>query len=421
MPEWRDRRSVASSRLHTSFQRIRVFPSSPTHPSHWLALGLLVGLVSLGCTCVRQGAGDIDDMPSKPGLAFQTPLGKGINLNGWLNVSPPEGRCWKDSLTQRQLGELKSLGFSFVRTPVDPEPLMRSDGLDGAALACLDRALDLVLSQELAVIVDLHPKNDFKRSILESDSALEAYAQFLNSLAAHLASYDREALALETLNEPFDPGPGSSEWDWNGIQRRLWAAARRGAPGHTLVVTGDSWSRIEGLTRVELLPDTNLIYTFHFYEPELFTHQGANWGSFARGFFPFLVDIPYPSSRERMEEVIPRIVDAIQDDDVRAAAKKQLEEYAFDPWNKQRIHGRISIAARWADSLGVHGLAGEFGVYRPKAPQQDRAAWLHDVREVLEEFGLGWAMWEHRGGFGLLDADQKVDSAVAAALGLRRE
>ena len=52
-----------------------------------------------------------------------------------------------------------------------------------------------------------------------------------------------------------------------------------------------------------------------------------------------------------------------------------------------------------------------------------RANWIHDVRTAIEADGIGWAMWDYRGGFGVVSKQDgqpaRVDGAVVGALGLK--
>jgi diaminopimelate decarboxylase len=47
-------------------------------------------------------------------------------------------------------------------------------------------------------------------------------------------------------------------------------------------------------------------------------------------------------------------------------------------------------------------ICNEFGVYRENADPSARARWIADVRASLETHGLGWAMWDYGGGFGVV-------------------
>ena len=40
---------------------------------------------------------------------------------------------------------------------------------------------------------------------------------------------------------------------------------------------GESWSGVHNLTTVPVFNDARIVYTFHYYDPFNFTHQGAPW------------------------------------------------------------------------------------------------------------------------------------------------
>ena len=56
------------------------------------------------------------------------------------------------------------------------------------------------------------------------------------------------------------------------------------------------------------------------------------------------------------------------------------------------------------------------------ADEQSRMNWIHDVRTALEADGIGWAMWDYRGSFGVVRKQDgqpaQVDEKVVEALGL---
>ena len=68
-------------------------------------------------------------------------------------------------------------------------------------------------------------------------------------------------------------------------------------------------------------------------------------------------------------------------------------------------------------------ICNEFGAYRDLRRSGSRANWIHDVRTALEADGIGWAMWDYRGGFGVVTQAGRpaaqVDGAVVGALGLK--
>jgi hypothetical protein len=82
----------------------------------------------------------------------------------------------------------------------------------------------------------------------------------------------------------------------------------------------------------------------------------------------------------------------------------------------------ISTVADWAKRHGVPLVCNEFGVYRKYADPQDRARWISDVRTSLERHGIGWAMWDYSGSFGVVTKSQgqtTPDEITLRALGLK--
>jgi hypothetical protein len=55
--------------------------------------------------------------------------------------------------------------------------------------------------------------------------------------------------------------------------------------------------------------------------------------------------------------------------------------------------------------------------------QQDRAAWISDVRTTLEKYGIGWTMWDYSGGFGVVTKQEGhavvPDAVTVKALGMK--
>ena len=100
----------------------------------------------------------------------------------------------------------------------------------------------------------------------------------------------------------------------------------------------------------------------------------------------------------------------------------QVIRYGREHWDAARIESEMKQAAEWARRRGVPLMCNEFGVYRDYSDPQDRAAWLHDVRTALEHNGIGWAMWDYSGSFGVVtkkDGKTVADDGVLRALGMK--
>jgi endoglucanase len=175
-------------------------------------------------------------------------------------------------------------------------------------------------------------------------------------IATHFAGYS-DSLVFEVLNEPHD---SLTPELWNQFLVDALAVIRQSNPTRYVVLGTGEWGGIGAMHRLQLPDDHRLIFTFHYYNPFQFTHQGAEW---VQGSTAWL-GTPWGTSRERT---------AVQDD--------------FD------------TVAAWAVQHQVPVLMGEFGAYS-RAAMRDRIAWTTFVAREAEKRGFAWAYWEFDSGFG---------------------
>lgn len=356
-----------------------------------------------------RGAEQAQPASGVPAARWQR-LTRGINLSHWFAQARRYDQAHLRSyITAADLDLIRAMGFAHVRFTLNPALLLdraAPERLVAEALAEVDRALDLILARELAVIVDLHPEDDFKHWLGASAEAADSFARFWRALAAHLSQRDPEWLVLEVLNEPVIADGAR----WAAIQRAALQAMRQGAPDHTLIASGHRWSSLPELLELEPVADRNVVYNFHCYDPHIFTHQSATW---SMAFLPHLRHLPYPSSPEAVAPLLPQIEDP--------RARKAARVYGEERWDAARLRAWLAQAAAWAARHGVRLTCNEFGVYRVGALPEHRLAWLRDVRRILEELDIGWCMWDYAGGFSVVleqDGRRVPDGATLAALGL---
>lgn len=342
-------------------------------------------------------------------------LRRGINASEWFAQVYDQRGYTKDHFqswtTSEDIALIKSIGFDHVRLSVNPQPMManhRPDEITAEYLGYLDAAIKLILDQGLAVVIDLHPESDFKARLAKDDSFVQEFSDFWRALARHYSSWDAERVFFEILNEPEFP----DQYRWYGVQAKLAAAIREGAPQQTIIAAGARWSDDDELVFIEPLRDPNVIYNFHFYDPHIFTHQGATWGTY---FWHWVKGLHYPSSPESAAKTAAGVPDAVD--------RLAVIRYGQDHWDAVRIDAEVTQVAEWSRQRGVPVVCNEFGVYRTYADPHDREAWIHDVRSALERHGMGWAMWDYSGSFGLVskkDGRIMVDDMTVRALGMNR-
>ena len=247
---------------------------------------LAIGLAGLAAApgCGRRAIGETLPAPA---------LRRGVNVHHMLNwpahrdglrlaeyVWPPfETAPYR--LADETLGEIAARGFTFVRLTVDPSIFLASSAPRRAELCRIVMSrVDRFLAAGLEVVVDLHPVEENpayppERLTDETAPEAEAYAHLVQDLARSLAQRPAERVALELMNEPHPPDPGGG-LRWQRQQARLYAAARRVAPGLALVLCGADWSSAEELTKLDLTPyrGGNVIFTFHYYNPRVIALAG---------------------------------------------------------------------------------------------------------------------------------------------------
>ena len=342
-------------------------------------------------------------------------LRHGINASEWFAQSADD---YSAARTDRYTNDddialMAQLGFDSVRLSIDAVPLEQSpwnkEGFNADFMGRLDHAVDAMLAKGMAVQIDIHPESLYKTEVRTTSAGVDRFVMLWRKLAAHYATRDPEKVFFEIMNEPEVSDP----YRWAGIQARAAAAIRDVAPRNTIIATGPNYSGIADLLTQQPLPDGNVIYTFHFYEPHEFTHQGAGWGA---TWWIYTHGVPYPATENSMSEVLKQIPDA--------SHRYAMEHYWLDHWDAHRIRLQIDAAAAWGKDHNVPLLCNEFGAYRRVTEPASRMAWIRDVRTALEADGIGWTMWDYRGGFGVVWKEDgkpaKVDPAVVEALGLKR-
>src|SRR5262245_10466904 len=338
-------------------------------------------------------------------------LRRGVNLSHWFSQAPNYTKERLETHTTAQdIKLIKSMGFDHVRFPIEPAPLLADTPdpsiLNTTYLQYVDRALDMILATGLAVVIDIHPSDEFKLRMNRDERDVEAFAKFWRAFASHLSKRDPEFVFLEVINEPMV----EDGYRWYGIQGKLIAAIRSAAPNHTIIASGHRWSGLSEMLFLAPYSGLKLIYNFHFYEPFAFTHQGATW---AGPNLPFYRNVPYPSSPEAVRAVL----DTVQDE----PARYNLLRYGEDRWDAARIDRELGVAAEWAAKRHVYITCNEFGAFRKVVRASDRVVWLHDMRVALEKHGIGWTMWDYAGGFAAvnkLNGQAERDPELLKALGL---
>ena len=334
-------------------------------------------------------------------------LRHGINASEWFaqsgDYSPQRLRSFT---TLDDIARMHAMGFDHVRLSIDPA-IFCSNGpwSQCETVQVLDEVIAKALSQDLAVIIDVHPSDDYKHQLATSDSAAERFINVWGQIAGYYSKQNPDLVFFEVLNEP-----EVGVYRWAGLQQSVIGVIRHAAPAHTMIVTCGEYSNPDDLARMPLVADDNYIVNFHYYSPHIFTHQGASWGE---AYWVNLRQVPFPGTSQLVADAVRK-----QTDDF---ARWKLTEYGLEHWDADHVAGEIRFAAEWAKARHVPLTCNEFGVYRNYSNPDDRMRWLTAVRSAFEQDGIGWTMWDYQGGFGVVTKKEGTttqDDAVLRALGL---
>ena len=349
------------------------------------------------------------------------PLSKGVNLSNWFNDYSDPGQ-FSNRFTISALQLIKANGFTYVRIPIGATILYDASNpsqLKTNNLLLVDAAINNCINAGLAVTINLHPGQNDTDSLLANNAAYaDKIAAYWKAMAAYFKKYTADKFFFEVYNEPHAAAAGltaqSFSW-WQPVQEKMIAAIRHETTTHKIIVGGEGWNSIDGLKQLQVYTYSNLIYNFHFYDPFLFTHQGASWA----GWPPAIAanNVPYPSN--------PTVVAPLIAGTSNIELKNALQWYGDQRYNIDSLDKWIKRAYDWGNSNNVKIIVNEFGSYSPYAPRQSRLNWIQDVHTVFEKYKIGWAMWECDEGFGFISYpsgnrnNPVVDNQVLQSLGLK--
>lgn len=326
-------------------------------------------------------------------------LQKGINIGGWLSQCEPTINHYETFIHEEDFKKIKDLGFDHVRIPVDYNLVEEEDGTYTDGFKYIDRAISWAKKYNLNMILDLHETygfvfDDETRVQFFSDKNIrERFFKLWEEFANRYTKY-KDMLVFELLNEVTKEEFGPI---WNESIIEAVSRIRKIDKDVLIIFGGTRNNSLSDLVKLPIIDDKNLIYTFHCYEPLIFTHQGAYW----------IKDMPLDF----------RIDYPLKYDDVVKAQNGALKK-VYDNWGgvkglqfgltTEEYVGNIfeklfTPVVEFAKKHNLRLYCGEYGVIN-LADVNAKVRWYKEIHKVLEKYNIGRALWSYKEmDYGIID------------------
>jgi len=305
--------------------------------------------------------------------ANPVPRWRGFNL---LEMFSPESRGpWREE----DFAWMAEWGFDFVRLPMSYRQWASPDdvlNLNEAALEKVDRGVELGRRYGLHVSVNFHraPGYCISRGIKEpfslwkDEEALEAFCFHWQAFARRYRGIRGDELSFDLVNEPpAIRGEVMTRADHERVIRRTVQSIRDVDPDRPITIDGTG----AGNDPSPELADLGVTQSCRAYLPMTVSHHQAHW--VASEGWP---EPTWPGPDHRGNP-----------------CDRSVLEAHYDGW-----------AQLFEQGVGVH--CGEGGCFN-RTPHEVFLRWFRDVLEILTSLGIGYALWNLRGSFGVLDSGRE--------------
>jgi len=281
--------------------------------------------------------------------SISTDLYRGINLGNALDA-PNEGD-WGWTIQENHFNVIHNAGFDHVRIPIrwsNHAETAYPYTIDQSFFDRVDWVIDNVLSRGMVAIINMHHYNELFSNPEENR---ERFFELWRQISTHYRNYS-DQLYFELLNEP---NTNLTPDLWNQYLTETYNMIRITNPSRYIIIDTPLWGNYEALDYLELPENySNIIVSFHYYNPWDFCFQGADW----------LTDPPEIGIQWNGTEYERNII-------------CQGLDYTVE-WS--RNHNNIPL---WNGEYGVHHWA----------DYDSRIRWISFVTREAERRGIANAIW----------------------------
>jgi len=307
--------------------------------------------------------------------AQEKTLGVGINLTGYEQFWDDKTIDYKDVILD--IDKLYSQGIRDIRLPVAFEYQFENDS-KRHFIKDLIKIVKHIKKKDMTLIVCYFDHTLDKETNYTNVNTIKSNWKYISKKLKKYSKY----VYYEIVNEP-----NLYPIQWDAMVHDIVSTIRKEDPKTKILIGATNYNSIYELSRKKPFPYKNIVYTFHFYEPFIFTHQGANW----IGNQTKTEHIPYPYDSIKMPKMDLKAVGT--------AGEINYKDYK-DMANKIALGHKIDIVSRWAKEHHVEVWCTEFGTIKSIAPAY-RYQYFKDVLEVFKTRQIPCYLWEYKGNFGI--------------------
>lgn len=283
---------------------------------------------------------------------------------------------------------LRKLGFTTIRLPVAFAYFESQHIPLEKVLARIDDVIGKCNKYGFKLILDNHYGTlDNSNYMVETQGIIKLWS----ILTKRYINQNHNNLFFELYNEP----PHMDPQIWHDVAFNITTAIHKIDAQRTLIVGASNYNSIYELSRSVRLADDNIIYTFHFYEPFLFTHQGAAW----IGDQESTIGVPFPYNGEHYPKLNPRAKNT--------PGESNYNEYPIDG-NERSIKDKLLIVKNWGNKYDVPIICGEYGVYNKYADPDSRCRYIKAVRETLKALNIPGILWDYNTSFSIFNGSPSL-------------
>lgn len=340
-------------------------------------------------------AGSTSSFATSPSSTIKNsiPKWKGFNLLDFFSPNPKTAR---EGTKEEFFKWMADWGFDFVRIPMaypiyvkfdrsQPIPQKRVTKMDKRMVERIEELVYLANKHGLHVSLNLHRAPGFcinagfeePYNLWKDEEALEDFCKHWKFWAKRFKNVSKDKLSFDLLNEPClrqdmnDQHSERSAVPGESYRKLVTAAVesiRNVNPERIIIADGNNIGR----DVIPEITDMDVAQSCRGYAPGIISHYKASWA------FKDIDNLPEPKWPGQVGD--------------QYLSRAMLEEF-YAPWFDLVKQG-----------VGVH--CGECGCYN-KTPHDVFLAWFRDVLSLLSENGIGFALWEFKGSFGILNSGRK--------------